>query len=454
MKKIIISVILLSIVALINVPAQIEEARKRAVDFDCPAYFPGEWVAVESQYNTGNLTNEGVYDELFYRAVPLYALAREDEVYAARDQLIATGLTATYPEYLWEADEIALSAVDKYEAGDYYAARDTAVKALYIYEALNGAAGIYFTREELIAMGLTGTYPEYLERTDGVALSAVDEFEAENYPAAERYATKASYEYEAMIEASRIYLTREELIAVGLAGIYPEYLERTDEIALTAVDHFEAENYQAAEYNATTASYEYNALNMASWIYLFRQEIINQNYIAYDPENFAQADEIALKAVDLFEAGNYDAAEEYAEEAFYHYNRILMASMAENAMREPEYSSERSPVTTEVVSVPPSQQIAAVPLIERSSDGVSPLPSQYTVRPWSSSRDCLWNIAGYPWVYGDPYQWRLLYNANRSKMPEPDNPNLIEPGMVLDVPSIMGEIRQGMWDPTKTYNYK
>ena len=75
------------------------------------------------------------------------------------------------------------------------------------------------------------------------------------------------------------------------------------------------------------------------------------------------------------------------------------------------------------------------------------LPKQYTVRTWQKERDCLWNIAGYSWVYGDPSKWRLLYNANKTKMPDPNNPDLIEPGMVIDIPSIKGEAREGMWRP-------
>jgi len=75
------------------------------------------------------------------------------------------------------------------------------------------------------------------------------------------------------------------------------------------------------------------------------------------------------------------------------------------------------------------------------------LPKQYTVRTWQRERDCLWNIAGYSWVYGDPTKWRLLYNANKSKMPDANNPDLIEPGMVIDIPSIRGEAREGMWRP-------
>ena len=80
------------------------------------------------------------------------------------------------------------------------------------------------------------------------------------------------------------------------------------------------------------------------------------------------------------------------------------------------------------------------------------LPAQYTVRTWESVRDCLWNIAGRPWAYNDPWQWRRLYEANRSKMPKPDDPDLIEPGMVIDIPSIRGETRQGMWDQNATYS--
>ena len=83
--------------------------------------------------------------------------------------------------------------------------------------------------------------------------------------------------------------------------------------------------------------------------------------------------------------------------------------------------------------------------------GTVPLPAQYTVRSWTTFKDCLWNIAGRPWVYGNPRQWRLLYNANKAKFPDPNNPNWIEPGMVLDIPSLKGEFRQGSWDGNRTY---
>lgn len=69
------------------------------------------------------------------------------------------------------------------------------------------------------------------------------------------------------------------------------------------------------------------------------------------------------------------------------------------------------------------------------------LAAQYRVKTWSQVKDCLWNIAAKPEVYGDPWQWQHLYNANKSKLSKPD---VIQPGTILDIPSIKGEARYGI----------
>lgn len=75
----------------------------------------------------------------------------------------------------------------------------------------------------------------------------------------------------------------------------------------------------------------------------------------------------------------------------------------------------------------------------------SKLPAFYVVRLLPGNTDCLWNIAGYEFIYDDPWSWRKIYNANKDKMPEVDNPDLIVPGMVLTIPSLNGEVRSGTW---------
>jgi hypothetical protein len=80
-----------------------------------------------------------------------------------------------------------------------------------------------------------------------------------------------------------------------------------------------------------------------------------------------------------------------------------------------------------------------------------PLPAQYTVRKWENTKDCLWNIAGRPEIYGNPWKWRKLYNANKATLPEKGNPNDMDPGEVLNIPSRHGEHREGMWEPGRKY---
>ncbi|MDR1785909.1 MAG: hypothetical protein LBR23_05515 [Spirochaetaceae bacterium] len=76
-----------------------------------------------------------------------------------------------------------------------------------------------------------------------------------------------------------------------------------------------------------------------------------------------------------------------------------------------------------------------------------PLPKFYVVRPWEQSRDCFWNIAGRPYVYNNSRLWEKLYQANKHALEDPADPNLIHPGMRLEIPSIAGEVRAGDYGP-------
>ncbi|MDR0998700.1 MAG: LysM peptidoglycan-binding domain-containing protein [Treponema sp.] len=165
------------------------------------------------------------------------------------------------------------------------------------------------------------------------------------------------------------------------------------------------------------------------------------NASARYPREYGEATNYYNTSLNLRRAENWDGAIEAA--------RRVIDALAYVRPEEPVPVVETPPVPPPVVIVetPPPPTVVETP----PEPAPVLLPSQYTVRPWSTSRDCFWNIAGRPWVYGDPAQWRLLYNANKSKMPNPDNPDLIEPGMVMDIPSIRGEERQGLWNPEETY---
>jgi len=57
----------------------------------------------------------------------------------------------------------------------------------------------------------------------------------------------------------------------------------------------------------------------------------------------------------------------------------------------------------------------------------------HSVWIWQESGDCLWNLAKK--YYGDPYKWKLIYNANKDRI---SNPNKIFPKQKLIIPAIDG----------------
>jgi len=192
--------------------------------------------------------------------------------------------------------------------------------------------------------------------------------------------------------------------------------------------------------------------------------------------DYQESVRLTEKAKEAYEAGDYDAAAAYANQAAEYarradiyvtkllaeaallqaHSRYTWAGSVGAAKRYPEayqtateaYNQAQEARTAEdweTVADAANRVLAALALVGGG------LPAQYTVRDWKTTGDCFWNIAARLGVYGDHYQWRKLYEANKNKLPDPKNPNWVEPGTVLDIPSQRGEIRSGMWDPSVKY---
>jgi hypothetical protein len=198
--------------------ARAEEARKRAVDFESPSYFPSEWEAAEGQYaaardlpkTTGAEAGAAAmahnaaadtYDGLFSKTIPLYAQAREDEIIAARNELVATGLTGSFPEYLRAADEAALAALNQYEKEDYYAARDTAAGALEKYQTLKLAADALLARQEIVDRNFAGQDAANFSQADEAISAAAIAYNEGNTASARTGAEDALDRYNQVLNA-------------------------------------------------------------------------------------------------------------------------------------------------------------------------------------------------------------------------------------------------------------
>ena len=73
--------------------------------------------------------------------------------------------------------------------------------------------------------------------------------------------------------------------------------------------------------------------------------------------------------------------------------------------------------------------VTPAPATTTTTAAVTPAP-QGIVGYVVQKGDQLWGISAKPAVYGDPYQWPLLYKRNRDEIYDPD---LIYPGQVLHI---------------------
>ena len=195
------------------------------------------------------------------------------------------------------------------------------------------------------------------------------------------------------------------------------------------------------------------------------------------------ANEYTKKAQNALDAGDYVLAEEYAQkaeenaalsEAFI--KKMLAKSEADSAMKAASkkldyaksigadrnfpmaYSAAQKSYASAQDSYDSEDYVTAVAyanqVLEALADvkEITPLPQYYIVRPWAETKDCYWNISGRAYVYNNPLLWENLYQANKNNMPKPNDPNLILPGMKMEIPSITGEYREGVYSPAKKYD--
>jgi nucleoid-associated protein YgaU len=208
---------------------------------------------------------------------------------------------------------------------------------------------------------------------------------------------------------------------------------------------------------------------------------VGQNFLTDNPY-YEEAQELRRQAEQAIDEGEYDRAvelsreaqeltrqaREWAEEQLLRYQanawtnraeeRLSFAERVDAEERYPEEYENASQFYEEAESLFEEEEyedsiqasrnvISALQAVRAVSPSDEVKPRYYIVRLIPERRDCFWRIAGYEFIYDNPWEWRRIYEANRDKIPNPENPDLIEPGTVLYIPSIDGETRQGTWQP-------
>ncbi|MDR3325522.1 MAG: LysM peptidoglycan-binding domain-containing protein [Spirochaetaceae bacterium] len=137
-------------------------------------------------------------------------------------------------------------------------------------------------------------------------------------------------------------------------------------------------------------------------------------------------------------------------EAEVYYPKELAAAAAHyGAALEAQTADDLNAALENALAVAADLADVAAPPGGKPPPDLPPHPNKYKVRPWDKFGDCFWNIA--KWFYKNPWQWRVLFEANKDKIPDPDNPDLIEVGTVIDIPNRGNESRDGFYDTGLPY---
>ena len=115
---------------------------------------------------------------------------------------------------------------------------------------------------------------------------------------------------------------------------------------------------------------------------------------------------------------------------------ILLAALAFATGCTTAKKMDESAASAIAATAAPSSETASA---EASESTAAPSSETASAEPWTPSPltlwvvhqgEHLWGISGHTKVYGDPYQWPLLFKKNRHQIEDAD---LIYPGQVLHI---------------------
>jgi len=125
----------------------------------------------------------------------------------------------------------------------------------------------------------------------------------------------------------------------------------------------------------------------------------------HDPKGYRSVEALYGEADTAYIGGNYTAAIEKAEEVTRRARRLELA-----AKRAAEIEREKKE-KEQMIPPPPPEPISDRHIVQKG--------------------ECLWIISGYEQIYANPFQWPIIYRANRSQINDPD---LIYPGQNFMIP--------------------
>jgi hypothetical protein len=130
-----------------------------------------------------------------------------------------------------------------------------------------------------------------------------------------------------------VIAARNAAVSEGAPNLMPERFLSAEDAAEEARKLYEEEgDYRRAAAAVPLVIGRYNALALGVRAYRTRERIEFYSFERYDPENFAQTDDLALSALNAYDSGDIDTALDAAAGCFSRYTAILNTGMRAYAL--------------------------------------------------------------------------------------------------------------------------
>ncbi len=229
--------------------------------------------------------------------------------------------------------------------------------------------------------------------------------------------------------------------------MFPEEFAAASEDLVSAETTYNAFEYeQSLEYSNKVIQ---ECLKFKAVLYILAardriEEVDTFNGDETNPQEYLNATESLDMAETMFLDDEYEKSINYSKNVIFELENI-----------EPEVLAlvDTTPIDTTPIDTTPidTTPIDTTPvdttLVETQEPDKAVLPKYYIIRLIPGNRDCLNQIAGYEFIYNDPEKWQILWEANKGVLKDPDNPHLIHPGQILEIPAIGDEVREGTYIP-------
>jgi hypothetical protein len=249
------------------------------------------------------------FETLADKSIAQFARDLEAEVIAAREAAVKADAETLGSGYFQSADTKALEAVAQYKAKDYYAARDSAYLARDMYGVLKTGAEAYKVRQEILDRGFTVYDPGNVGAADELAVSSIADYEAGDMESAQDKADEALLRYNLALRTGKETVARNKADAANAErqkalNLKANVAVRQDFDEATSIYNRAANSFRAQNFDAAAALYEESrAMYEVISIVAEEKRRIAEEALRDAAEKMAESDNTARNAELILEGG-------------------------------------------------------------------------------------------------------------------------------------------------------